>query len=238
MIYSCEPKPIPSKSNLMIRILIDEEVIKYYTVSQARITILRENDDFIVADELVTVSSTETLIQIRDVQPAQYTAALNISLTAKDEYSLPPSWKGTKNVTATINPGMSKVLNVYISKEDVGHKRQLHIEWQKCLGGTNEERASAIQQTTDGGFVIIGTTNSNDGNVTENHGDFDVWIVKLGTSGDIEWRKCVGGTSHEEGSSIQQTKDGGYIIAGRTISKNGDVSGNNGYYDVWVVKLK
>ncbi len=52
-------------------------------------------------------------------------------------------------------------------------------------------------------------------------------------------RKCVGGTSHEDKAySIQQTKDGGYIIAGRTISKNGDVSGNNGYYDVWVVKLK
>jgi hypothetical protein len=104
------------------------------------------------------------------------------------------------------------------------------IEWQKCLGGTLFEWASAIEQTNDGGYIVAGSTNSDDGDVSDNHGDYDIWVVKLNSTGVLQWQKCLGGTSDELAYSIQQTTDDGYIIAGWTYSNDGDVSGLHGYY--------
>jgi hypothetical protein len=111
------------------------------------------------------------------------------------------------------------------------------IEWQKCLGGTDYDGASSIQQTSDGGFIVTGGKVSNDGDVLVNHGDYDAWVVKLNSSGDIEWQKCLGGTNVDQAFSIQQTSDGGFIVAGGTWSNDGDMSGNHGGSDYWVVKL-
>ncbi|MCK9593687.1 MAG: PKD domain-containing protein [Methanoregula sp.] len=111
------------------------------------------------------------------------------------------------------------------------------LDWQKCLGGLNEDNAQSIQQTTDGGYIVAGFTYSNDGNVTGNHGSADYWVVKLDSTGTTLWQKCLGGLNHDNAKSIQQTADGGYIIAGYTYSNNGNVTGNHGNYDYWVVKL-
>jgi len=111
------------------------------------------------------------------------------------------------------------------------------IQWQKCLGGTSSEYGFKIQQTSDGGYILVGYTDSDDGNVSGNHGLLDIWVVKLDASGILQWQKCLGGSSEEFGLSIEQTTDGGYILVGATASNNGDVSGNNGFADIWVVKL-
>ncbi|MDD3713087.1 MAG: hypothetical protein PHZ28_06310, partial [Candidatus Izemoplasmatales bacterium] len=111
------------------------------------------------------------------------------------------------------------------------------IEWQKCLGGTNDDRAYSIQQTSDGGFIVASITGSNDGDVSGNHGYDDAWVVKLNSSGNIEWQKCLGGTSYDVANSIQQTSDGGFIVSGYTGSNDGDVSGKYGATDYWIVKL-
>lgn len=111
------------------------------------------------------------------------------------------------------------------------------VEWQKCLGGSRFERANSVQQTDDGGYIVAGDTNSTDGDVSGNHGNFDFWIVKLDGAGNIEWQKCLGGSSYDEANSIRQTADGGYIIAGNTNSSDGDVTGNHGIEDFWVVKI-
>ncbi|MBT8195414.1 MAG: T9SS type A sorting domain-containing protein, partial [Bacteroidia bacterium] len=112
-----------------------------------------------------------------------------------------------------------------------------NITWQKCLGGSNGEIANDIQQTSDGGYIVAGFTESNDGDVSGNHGDFDYWVVKLDSGGIIIWQNCLGGTLDESANSVQQTSDGGYIVAGYTDSNDGDVSGNHGNDDYWVVKL-
>jgi hypothetical protein len=112
-----------------------------------------------------------------------------------------------------------------------------NIEWQKCLGGSNNEYGHSIQQTVDGGYVLIGSTTSNNGDVSGNNGDQDVWVVKLSSFGDIEWQKCLGGSNKESGLSIQQTTDEGYVFCGSTSSNNGDVSGYHGGFDTWLVKL-
>jgi len=111
------------------------------------------------------------------------------------------------------------------------------IEWQKSLGGTSNDVARSIIQTTDGGYIVAGESSSNDGDVTGNHGATDYWIVKLSSLGIIEWQKSLGGTSNDAERSIIQTTDGGYIVAGESSSNNGDVTGNHGATDYWIVKL-
>ncbi len=86
------------------------------------------------------------------------------------------------------------------------------IEWQKTYGGIQNEKASSIQQTADGGYVVAGTTSSFGGGM----GDF--WILKLDIMGILEWQNTYGGSKDEEAKSIQQTNDGGYIVAGSTNS--------------------
>ncbi|HXS37791.1 MAG TPA: T9SS type A sorting domain-containing protein [Flavipsychrobacter sp.] len=115
------------------------------------------------------------------------------------------------------------------------------IIWQKCLGGSYSELAYSIQQTKDGGYIVAGFTNSDDGDVAGLHSASgvlgDYWIVKLNDTGGIQWQKCLGGSLDDQAYSIQQTKDGGYIIAGMTYSTDGDVTGNRGNGDAWIVKL-
>ncbi len=111
------------------------------------------------------------------------------------------------------------------------------IEWQKSLGGTSSDDAYSIQQTSDGGYIVAGISHSNDGDVTGNHGGLDYWVIKLDANGNIIWQKCLGGTTQDEAYSIQQTSDGGYIVAGRSKSTDGDVTGNHGGLDYWVIKL-
>jgi hypothetical protein len=111
------------------------------------------------------------------------------------------------------------------------------IQWQKALGGSNEEIARSIQPTSDGGYIVAASTKSNNGDVSGNHGDADAWIIKLSSSGDIQWQKALGGIKEEIARSVQPAKDGGYIVTGSTKSNNGDVDGNRGGQDAWVVKL-
>ena len=111
------------------------------------------------------------------------------------------------------------------------------IEWQKSLGGSGDDNAYDIQQTIDGGYIVAGNTYSNDGDVSVNHGETDYWVVKLTNTGTIQWQKSLGGSGYDEAYSIQQTSDGGYIVAGTSLSNDGDVSGNHGNLDYWLVKL-
>ena len=111
-------------------------------------------------------------------------------------------------------------------------------QWQRCLGGSSYDVANEIQLTADGGYVVIGSAHSSDGEASYNHGSSDYLVVKLASNGASQWQKCLGGSNEDYGQSIQQTADGGYITAGYTYSNNGDVSGNHGASDYWVAKIK
>ena len=111
------------------------------------------------------------------------------------------------------------------------------IQWQKTLGGSGWDEAWAIQQTTDSGYIMVGRSASQNGNVTGNHGGLDYWVVKLSNIGVIEWQKSLGGTGEDNAYSVKQTNDGGYIVAGESLSHNGDVTGNHGDADYWILKL-
>jgi len=112
------------------------------------------------------------------------------------------------------------------------------IEWQRSYGGNGIDGAASIEKTTDGGFILIGATNSTDQQVSGLHGSFDILVIKIDSLGNLVWQKCYGGSGLDGGEAVKATNDGGYIITGFTESNDGDVSGNHGGAgDLWIVKI-
>ncbi len=89
------------------------------------------------------------------------------------------------------------------------------VVWQKAYGGPGDELASAIQQTQDGGYIVAGDTWSFGSSPS---GPDDAWVFKLDSVGEIVWQRIYGGSAWDSAESIQQTRDGGYIVAGQTCS--------------------
>ena len=119
------------------------------------------------------------------------------------------------------------------------------LVWQKAFGGSFNDQANSITATSDGGAVIAGWSNSNDGDVSGLHGTAggaaDLWVFKIDANGSLQWSKTFGGTGNDYGQSVKQTNDGGFIVAANTYSHDGDVAGNHdnsgATADVWAVKL-
>ncbi len=123
--------------------------------------------------------------------------------------------------------------DVWVVKLD----RNGHPEWQKCFGGPGADEAHSAVQTPDGGYIVAGVTESHSGDVFGNHGSADAWVVKITSSGSIEWKRCYGGSRWDGAHDIIQTADNGYLVAGETMSDDGDVTGNHGMRDIWMIKL-
>ncbi|MFC1955746.1 hypothetical protein ACFLWZ_04360 [Chloroflexota bacterium] len=99
------------------------------------------------------------------------------------------------------------------------------VDWQKTYGGSGWDYAYSIQQTTDGGYIVAGSTGS------FGAGKSDYWILKLASNGNAQWQKTYGGSGEDSAYYIQQTTEGGYIVAGSTGSFGAGSS------DYWVLKL-
>ena len=113
-----------------------------------------------------------------------------------------------------------------------------NIIWQKCYGGSGSESANAMIATSDGGYLIVGNTDSNDGDISFNHGGSeDVWLLKIDSNGVKDWEKSYGGSGSESVYSIIETEHKCYLIFGTTDSNDGDVSNNHGHNDLWLVKI-
>ncbi|KAA3625081.1 MAG: hypothetical protein DWP94_01785 [Flavobacterium sp.] len=112
------------------------------------------------------------------------------------------------------------------------------IEYVKTYGGSNEDEAVDVVQANDGGYVMVGTTSSNDGDITDKTTtDPDYWVLKVNAAGEKQWSKTYGGTSPDRATGIVKTTDGGYILSGHSRSNDGDVGGNEGFHDYWIVKI-
>lgn len=114
---------------------------------------------------------------------------------------------------------------------------QGNLQWQKSYGGSDFEDPYYIAPASDGGYVVAGRTRSVDGDITVTYGFNDYWILKLDVNGNLQWEKSLGGSKQDIGHSIQETADGGFIIAGTSYSGDGDVTTNLGQSDAWIVKL-
>jgi Secretion system C-terminal sorting domain len=110
-------------------------------------------------------------------------------------------------------------------------------QWEKTIGGSDDDYPGAIKQTTDGGYIITGTTRSTDGDVIDKHDNADAWVVKLGAEGMIEWQKTIGGSGNDFGYSVQIAADSSFIVTGATNSSDGDLDSNRGGADYMLAKI-
>ena len=122
--------------------------------------------------------------------------------------------------TWSFAPGVAEPQNVYLIKTCANGDK----EWEKTFGGTDVDVGLGVQQTTDGGYIITGLTRS------FGAGEPDVYLIKTYANGDKEWEKTLGGADDDFGRAVQQTTDGGYIIAGITDSFGAGSS------DVYLIK--
>ena len=124
-----------------------------------------------------------------------------------------------------------------------------NLDWQKSFGGNQVDLLQSIAITSDGGFILGGTSSSNKGidKLEDCKGQEDFWVIKLNAKGQELWQKTIGGSGMEKLLSIAQTKDGGYILGGTSSSntspdleKNpfGKSEDSRGNLDFWIVKLK
>ncbi|MFM9985603.1 MAG: T9SS type A sorting domain-containing protein [Flavobacteriales bacterium] len=111
------------------------------------------------------------------------------------------------------------------------------VVWQKSLGGTQSDKCQSIAKTADDGYYLAGSTGSNDGDVTGFQGTYDYWVVKLNGDGEMQWQNSLGGYNDDKAYSVASTLDGGCVVTGFAMEDDGDITGNHGGHDVWVVKL-
>jgi len=110
--------------------------------------------------------------------------------------------------------------DVYLVKTDAGGDTL----WTRTFGGDTEDVGNSVQQTSDGGYIITGFTES------FGAGGTDVYLVKTDATGDTMWTRTYGGTGADYGQAGRQTADGGYIVTGSTRTYG------SGFYDVYLVK--
>lgn len=156
--------------------------------------------------------------------------AYRIQQTADGNYVV---FGGTKSIDGDVTGKITSDADYWLVKLDP----EGNILWEKTIGGIGHEEGSSIELTYDGGFILSGFSDSKNGDVTGNHGDFDAHLVKTDSDGNIQWSKCYGGIYNDAARDARQTADGGYIMAGYTNSDDGEVIGNHGGQDAWVVKL-
>jgi hypothetical protein len=146
--------------------------------------------------------------------------------------------RSTNGDVSGLHDTTTKTGDGWIVKFDASGK----IQWQKCIGGTSDDLFNCIIQTSDNGFALAGSTSSQDGDLAGYHlipGD-DFWVVKLDSTGVIEWQICFGvGNPNNNFSyaySIIQTPTGDYLIAGDELYGEEGCSNFHGAGDAFVVK--
>ncbi len=109
--------------------------------------------------------------------------------------------------------------------------------WSSVFGGTNVDYVYDAIEDSTGNIILVGTSKSDDNDITGNHGDYDVLVVKLSNTGTILWQKSFGGTSIDKATSVIETANNEYYVLAYSKSTDGDITNNIGGYDVWLLKI-
>ncbi len=112
------------------------------------------------------------------------------------------------------------------------------LEWSKIVGDGNNDMVYKIIETSDHGFILTGQKSPCCHFYADKSLYTDVYVVKLSSTGSIEWDKTLSGSNYEIGRDIISTSDGGYLLAAESWSSDGDFNANAGYYDTWLIKLE
>jgi hypothetical protein len=146
---------------------------------------------------LLKTDSCGSLVWEKTFGPPEGASGVSVQQTSDGGY-----------VVAGTTASVGTALDFWLVKTDAAG----NMAWSKTFGGTEDEQAVSVQQTSDGGYVVTGHTQS------YGSGDFDIWLVKTDVSGNKVWDKTFGGANIDQGKSVQQTSDGGYIIVGFTCT--------------------
>lgn len=111
------------------------------------------------------------------------------------------------------------------------------VEWSKYYGGSYTDTALDVIATPNNEFIIVGSSDSNDVDISGNLGTYDFWVLKIDSTGQLLWEKSYGGSEIDEASAITTTPDGNFIIVGDTRSSDRNVSINKGAADLWMLKI-
>ncbi|MGB9700612.1 MAG: hypothetical protein ACPL5I_14645 [Thermodesulfobacteriota bacterium] len=184
-------------------------------------SIIQTSDGYIIAGERVLTGRTDSDIWIFKIDSSGnniiweknfgdtgYDTAYSIKLTSDGGF-----------IAAGKKSSVAGDADFWIAKL----KSNGDLDWEKTYGSSYDEIAYSIQQTSDGGFILAGETKTSGG-------DTDFLILKLDANGGVVWEKTYGSSGNDVARSIQQTSDGGYIVAGETTTAAGDT-------DFWVLKL-
>jgi len=130
------------------------------------------------------------------------------------------------------------LLSILLSFLNIIYCQNMIIEWQNCFGGSKDDHATDIIKLEDG-FLIAGSTTSNDGDISYLHGGQDWWLVKTDVTSNMIWEKSYGGSNGEHLLRILPSSDSNYYLLGSSYSSNGDIS-IDPYpesTDYWIVKI-
>tara|TARA_B100000686_G_C16806734_1_gene991664 strand:+ start:10882 stop:12213 length:1332 start_codon:yes stop_codon:yes gene_type:complete len=119
------------------------------------------------------------------------------------------------------------------------HKVTMNGEviWRQYFGGTNNDRSYSSVETLDGGFIVVGTSESRDFDISNPNGSYDLWVIKLSKFGELIWEKSFGGIAIDEGVAIIKKADNTYTILGNTNSNEIEGMKNQGMNDYFLVNL-
>ena len=151
-------------------------------------------------------------------------------------------FNGFLDVTASRGLGSTKKVGKSV-KHGVGefwcHKIDLggNILWRKYFGGTNNDRSYDSVETSDGDFLIVGSSESNDIDISSPKGSYDIWVIKLSSNGDLLWERSYGGSKYETANSIIQSADKKIHILGSTLSNDKNISFQMGSSDFWLLTI-
>ena len=121
---------------------------------------------------------------------------------------------------------------------------EAQLEWNKTYGGSGDERGRSLIETSDGGYALLGYSDSSDGDVSSNNGNRDFWLVKINASGVLSWQKSFGYEGEDEGVSIIETSDNHLMLSGVLDVTASGGEGNQGRFstrhaggDYWAIKI-
>ena len=111
------------------------------------------------------------------------------------------------------------------------------VEWQRSYGGSANDAFWDVKQLSDGGLVIAGSSASSNGDLTGNNGSDDAWVLRTDYKGDLIWQRNFGGTAFDYFREVVITHEEDIILAGQSLSNDGDVGSNYGGIDIWAMRL-
>jgi PKD repeat protein len=148
------------------------------------------------------------------------------NITTTTEGTITHSYTSDRNYSVNLTVhGNDNLVNSTTREVTVQKTAPPGVEWMRTFGGNGYEYAYWVMQTSDGGYIVTGNTES------YGTGESDLWVVKTDQNGTEQWNKTYGGTDYDSGYSIRQTSDGGYIVAGDTGSYSTGIS------DFWLIKI-